>query len=300
MLRHPLLEHRVTPADVIAGACQQSRAHVGRQGERRQLVRQYGRGDGGVLVAHPHRIERLARPHGPSDTQPRQPVCLAQASHGQHPVVEPPEGRCFLVAQPLGARVDLVGQYPRADPVGGGHHGPHLIRGHDATGRIVRIAHGDQACLGGDGGIELCQIRRPGVILAQTKRTHVEPQILRDAPDLHVVGQHDDNLLAGGQQAVYRQIIGLGGAYRDEDLLGGGPLVERGDAIAQRHRAVCLRIVELRGEQRIDALGIVIEELAQAQGMNAALGKVVVDDVFPFRHHALHEKRLEMRHVIAP
>ena len=115
----------------------------------------------------------------------------------------------------------------------------------------------------------------------------------REAPHLHVVRHHHHDLVARLDEIPGRDEVGFRAAVGDQDMIRRSRR-DTSTAIcrAQRRRAVGLRVAQLLGEQRV-ARRRVVDQLAEAQRMHAALGQVELHLVFIGGLHPLHGKRLE-------
>ena len=114
---------------------------------------------------------------------------------------------------------------------------------------------------------------------------------------LHVVRELEQDLVAGFDEAPHEQEIGLRRAGRGQDLLQADARVETGDPLAKAGRAVRLGVAELDLGQGLD-LGRG-QELLEVQGMDAAFGEIVVDDVLPRRLHALHLEDVDVHGTLS-
>ncbi len=132
------------------------------------------------------------------------------------------------------------------------------------------------------------------------KSLDLEAVVFGDAPDLHVVGQHDDDFVAGSQQRAGGDVVSLGGANGDQDILGASAVVKTRDVGSQFRDAVHVRIVEPGAQQVFDQVGIVVQQLAYGDGMHTAFRKVVLDVLFELGHHAFHFEELKLGHCFLP
>ena len=80
---------------------------------------------------------------------------------------------------------------------------------------------------------QLVEVRRPTVFLAQVKGSWNRAHLLDDAPDLHVVGHHHHHLVAGLEERMAGDEVGLGGAVGDEHVVDGLSLVKRSDPFSR-------------------------------------------------------------------
>ncbi len=127
-----------------------------------------------------------------------------------------------------------------------------------------------------------------------------ERVVLGDAPDLHVVGQHDDDLVAWRQERAGRDVVRFDGTHGDQHVVAGGTVVEGGDVLTQLRRAVHVRVVQRCAQNVFERLRPIRQKLAQRNRVHTALGQVVLDGLLELRHVAFHHERLEIAHGRLP
>ncbi len=299
LLAEPLAQQAVATLEQHARTGQDLRPYRRRQGRGGQVVRQHRGGDGRVLVPAPHVGDRLRRSHRPAHAQARQPVGLAHRALRQHLVIATVEGG-RLVALTLGAAVDLVGQQPGPRALRRSDHGGHLRLAHDAAGGVVGVDHADHPGVRADRLVEGVGVERPVTVDVEVDLLDAAAAVAGHAPHLHVVGQHDDDLVSRLQERGDGEIVRLRRTDGDEHVVRRGTRIQRGDRFAQLDGAVGLWVEHAHAGEVVGLATVHRQQLAQGHGVDTALGEVDVHHVLPLGHHLFHHERLEGGHGKAP
>ncbi len=114
-----------------------------------------------------------------------------------------------------------------------------------------------------------------------------------DSGRLHVVGSHDDELVARRDQPPQHNPVSFGAAIGDLHVLGRCAIVERGDDGSQLRSAVGLGIGQVLFGEGV-AVFLPVRQLVEPQRMHAAFGDIPGDPVFPNRLQAFERERLEI------
>ena len=130
--------------------------------------------------------------------------------------------------------------------------------------------------------------------MRRRKQLTCAPRLLRHAPELHVIGDFERDLVAVAQQAERQQVIGLGGAVRDLDVIGRRAGIDRREILAQRDGAVRLAIAERHVEDGVEVEAH-LGEFAQRHRPDAALAHIHLDHVLPRGLHPLHFKLRDLQ-----
>ena len=73
--------------------------------------------------------------------------------------------------------------------------GIHGIGVEDGARGVVRVAQADHFRSGCNQLFQFVHVRRPVQIFFQVEGLYISTQMPGDSPDLHIVGQHDDDLV---------------------------------------------------------------------------------------------------------
>ena len=145
----------------------------------------------------------------------------------------------------------------------------------------MRIGDDDKLGPRRDGRTNLLDVGLPAFLLVELKRADLRAEVLGQPGGLHVIRHHHGDFVAGLDQAPAGEEVRFGAAGRDEDLVGRGAGVERGDALAQEVGAVRLGVAEADVEQREGGGAGETEQLLDRERMHAGFGEVEAHPVFP-------------------
>ena len=114
-------------------------------------------------------------------------------------------------------------------------------------------------------------------VFFQVEGRDIGAQIAGDAPDLHVVGQHDDDLVTGLNIAPGKGEIRLGRSVGHKNVVQVSANVVLADGFSQLNGPVGLTVAQPQVEHGIYFL--LAEKLFWREGVDAAFGQVVLNGV---------------------
>jgi len=194
----------------------------------------------------------------------------------------------------LGAAVHLVGQDPRPARRRDAGDLVELRRLQDLPRRVVRRADADDLRARGHRDAQAVEVEPPPLVLVQPHLADGRAEPASEAVELHVVGHDHDDLVAPLDEGHEREEVRLARAGRDEDVIGGGAAVERGDERPRLLASRPLGVAETHFPQRgVAGGGAPCDEqvtggLGERERLDPRLGEVVADAVLPRRLHPLH------------
>ena len=158
---------------------------------------------------------------------------------------------------------------------------------------IVRVADDDEFGPPRNQTLERLDIDLPAPFI------HDEPPLFdvrteraRQPPCLHVIRDHHRDLVVRLDEIPRREVVRFRTAVRDLHVIGRCARIDAGDELAQRDRAVRLRVAQRLCQERL-ARSRIVGELAEQKRMHAAFGQVELHLVFVGGLHALHRELFE-------
>ena len=212
-------------------AFQDSRPHLGREGDLGNAVAQDSSRDRRVIVIGPRVRDGLCGSSQPPEAKTRQGICLGQPTVDHGLVIHSHKARYFDPIE-LRTPIDLVGVDPGPDRVRYLDDLPHFLVGQGIARRVVGVADHDHLGLVVDQRAQLIEVRRPAIFFSQVKASWSRAHLLNDAPDLHVVGHHHYHFIPGLEERMTGDEVGLGGAVGDQHVVDVLSLIERSDPLS--------------------------------------------------------------------
>ena len=277
--RDEIGDHRETVADQAAGTGDDFRAHLRRQRPFGQALAQHGAAHRDIFMAPPKFIDQRHRPDHPSGAQPWQAISFGQRADRDHLFGAAPKRRRFGGAVgAFGAGVNLVGEQPGAGAFGDRDKRRPVVIRKDRAGRIVGIDHRHHFDRRGDRPRQTVPVDGPAAGLVQVDGPHLGPVVEGQTPNLQIGRPHRGDHVAGADQGLGEDVIGLRRADRDQHILRPGAGIAGGDQLAQTARAINLGIVE--GDPLQFGAAVrpgPIQQRRQPQRVDAAFGEMKID-----------------------
>ena len=179
----------------------------------------------------PDLVYGVWRGNCPADAKPWQSVCFAQTAYSYHSIIPTVERGRLFVCQTLCSSVHLIGQNPGSYTFRRSDYSIHFGLGENVAGGVVGIAYGDEPGVGCDCFVQFAQVECPAVLFSQMEFFHFQAVVLGNAPNLHVVGEHDDDLVSRRKQGAGGDVVGFGCPHGDQDVFHRGPIVQSGDVL---------------------------------------------------------------------
>ena len=269
------------------------------EGDHRQRIVELARAEGDVVTHAPAPTHNLLRPRNPASAEPRQAKRLGErpGADGAWSAI-PHRPRQRRHAREFQPAVGLVAQDPGIKRFGKGVDFIQLLIAQHRPGRVMGGVDDNQLRARGSQRAQVIEIVVERSLRAEVPESDIAADRARDTVQLLIGGRHGHHTVAGIEQLVEQQVVGLDGARGDEDLVRAGVRIGCRDETAQFLAAACLAVpkpgVQQRLQRRVSLLRWhQIHDLTHRHWVDAAFGDVPLDYHLVLRHPAFKLEGLD-------